>query len=715
MTDSRIRGLYRLPVAERIDALEKGGWLAPGDAENLRQGRFTLRPEIADRMIENVVGVFGLPLGIAPNFTVNGRDCIVPMVVEEPSIVAGVSRAALLARKNGGFTAACDESLLIGQVHVSDIGNIDDALARLAAAKDALIARCNAVHPRLVERGGGVTGIEFHRLRLERGDELVAVHILVDTCDAMGANLVNTICEAVAPAIVATCGGAVALRILSNLADRSVVTARASYRLADDVRDAIVLASDIAGADPHRAATHNKGIMNGIDAVAIATGNDWRAIEAGAHAWAARDGRYRPLATWSAGPGGELVGEISVPLKVGTVGGNLDANRGAALGLALSGAASARELAELMAAVGLAQNFAALNALATSGIQQGHMKLHARSVATSAGVPDELFDEVVAGLVDSGDIKVWKARQLVADRTGSAARGSADGVAAGKAILLGEHAVVYGKHALALPIADAVSVTLAKGRAEPVIAELEAAIALIKDALGVADSPYSVRIESRLPIAMGLGASAAFAVAIARAFNAKHELGLGDDRINEIAYDCERLAHGTPSGIDNTVATFGRPLLFRNDGALECRTIETVDAPPVVIACSHRPGRTKELVAGVRERRAQNTAQYDAIFAQIDALSLAGAEALAGGDYAELGRLMNINQGLLNAIGVSTPELEGMVAIARAAGASGAKLTGAGGGGSVVALCPGAVDDVTAALEAAGFRTTGVTSTGGIA
>jgi hydroxymethylglutaryl-CoA reductase len=448
--------------------------------------------------------------------------------------------------------------------------------------------------------------------------------------------------------------------------------------------------------------------MNGIDAVAIATGNDWRAIEAGAHAYAAEGGNYTPLATWSVGDGGELVGEIRIPLKVGIVGGNLDANQGAALSLAICGVTKASELAEVMAAVGLAQNFAALHALATSGIQRGHMKLHARSVATSAGVPEELFDDVVAALIESGDIKNWKAQELVQQIRGAAAEQSPDGTAAGKVILLGEHAVVYGKHALAVPIPDAVMVTLREEPTESLMPELDAAITLIREKLGVADSPYSVHIESRLPIAMGLGASAAYAVAITRAFNAKHGVGLDDEAINGIAYECEKLAHGTPSGIDNTISTYGETMLFNNDGSLVVQRLDIGTAPPLVVACSNQQGRTLELVAGVRKRREQNPDAYDAIFEQIDQLSQAGARALVAGDHDELGRLMNICHGLLNAIGVSTPELEDMIAIARAAGAVGAKLTGAGGGGSIVALCPGTVDDVTNALQSAGFRTLGL-------
>ena len=337
------------------------------------------------------------------------------------------------------------------------------------------------------------------------------------------------------------------------------------------------------------------------------------------------------------------------------------------------------------------------------------MKLHARSVASSADVPEELFDDVVNELIESRDIKVWKAREIVKRRQASSIGDAPDGVAAGKVILLGEHAVVYGKHALAIPVPNAVAafVRQTSSATEPAIPELEAAIALIREKLGVADD-YAVEVRSRLPLAMGLGASAAFAVAISRAFNAKLGLGLDDDAINEVAFECEKLAHGTPSGIDNAVATYATPMLFHSDDELELKPIRTSEVPPIVIACSSERGLTKELVAGVRSRREQSKEHYEAIFAQMDNLSLAGAAALEQQNYEELGRLMNICHGLLAAIEVSTPELDAMVSIARSAGAVGAKLTGAGGGGSMIALCPGCVDEVAAALRASGFRTMGL-------
>ncbi len=733
VTDSRIKGLYRLSVGERIDELERRGWLTRADAQMLRDGRHVLTAQAADKIIENVIGIFALPLAVVPNFIVNGRDYLVPLVVEEPSIVAALSDAARLARETGGFESRCDESLLAGQVHLSDVRDIDAAESVLQASRDELIRRANAVHPRLAARGGGVRDIEIDRLRIDEHRQGLRVHLLVDTCDAMGANLVNTICEAVAPWIAELCGGRTAMRILSNLTDRSIVEARVRYRLRDlatdeldgeAARDAIVLASEIALADPYRAATHNKGIMNGVDALAIATGNDWRAIEAGAHAFAAENGRYGPLTRWSIDADGDLLGLLRMPIKLGIVGGTLDANPAAAKGLSLSGAESASELATLMGAVGLAQNFAAIRALSTTGIQRGHMRLHARSVASAAGTPEPLFEHVVDRLIASGEVKDWKAKQILADIV-AAQDGDDTPVAhaAGKVILLGEHAAVYGKHALAMPIVDAVSATVSRRDAGitisvPVWGEfrrldldgdkpegIDAAIALILEQLGVDERAFALRIHPRLPRAMGLGSSSAIAVAIVRAFDLALELGLDDARVNEIAFLCEQSAHGTPSGIDNTISTYARPLLFRNTGSIQTRFLTLPDFVPIVIASSGHAGLTMPQVAAVRARRERCTRSYDAVFAEMDAISLAGADALERGDYAELGALMNVCHGLLNAIEVSTPELERMVTIARANGAVGAKLTGAGGGGSIVSLCPGRVVEVRDALESAGYQT----------
>jgi hydroxymethylglutaryl-CoA reductase len=731
MRDSRISGLYKLSVIDRIVELEKLGWLSAGDARNLRAGHQVISAVAADKMIENVVGVFGLPLAIAPNFIVNKHDYIVPLVVEEPSIVAALSSAAALARDTGGFSATLEESLLAGQIHVVGVKDASVAIDLLDDASDELIRIADAVHPGMKERGGGVRDIEFRDLQLQDGSTVIAVHVLVDTCDAMGANMVNTLCESLAPRIAEICGGDIALRILSNLVDRSVCSATVRYAVdslasdtmeGPDVRDGIVLADEIARVDPYRAATHNKGIMNGVDALAMATGNDWRAIEAGAHAYAARSGSYRALTRWSVDAGGDLVGEINIPLKPGIVGGTLSSNPAAALGLAIAGVTTAAGLAELMAAVGLAQNFSALRALATSGIQKGHMRLHARSVATSAGAPDDRLDELVDKLVESGEIKVRKAKEILAGLANTeAAVNVKTSTAAGKIILLGEHAVVYGRHALAVPIPDAVragavttdgSTTLTvqdwnfRSVVEPGSNEdVDAMVNLILERLGVTDFRFSIDVASSLPPGMGLGSSAAVAVAITRAVAKCMDIEIEDVDVNDIAFDCEKLAHGTPSGIDNTLSCFGTPMLFRNSGALEMEELTLDEMLPLVIGFSHAAGRTHEQVAGVKARFDQDESRYNAIFDQIDDISIAGAKALKAKQYQQLGSLMNLCHGLLNAIQVSTPDLENMVSIARQNGAMGAKLTGAGGGGSIVALCPETEDVVRSALHRAGYKT----------
>jgi len=700
---------------------------------NLRAGRQVISVVAADKMIENVVGVFGLPLAIAPNFVVNKRDYIVPLVVEEPSIVAALSSAAALARDTGGFSATLGESLLAGQIHVAGVRDASAAIGLLDAASDELIRIADAHHPGMKARGGGVRDIEFRELELQDGATVIAVHVLVDTCDAMGANTVNTLSELLAPRIAEICGGDIALRILSNLVDRSVCSATVRYAVdslasdtmeGPDVRDRIVLADEIAAVDSHRAATHNKGIMNGIDALAIATGNDWRAIEAGAHAYAARSGRYSALTRWSVGPGGDLLGEIEIPLKPGIVGGTVSTNPAAALGLAIAGVQSAAALAELMAAVGLAQNFSALRALATSGIQKGHMRLHARSVATSAGTPDDRLDEVVDKLVESGEIKTRKAKEILAGFAASEAVVDVDvktSIAAGKIILLGEHAVVYGRHALAVPIPDAVRAAAVRSDGpttltvrdwnyysviEPGSNEgVNAVVNLILERLGVADSRFSIDVASSLPPGMGLGSSAAVAVAISRAVAKCVGLEIEDADVNEIAFAAEKLNHGTPSGIDNTLSCYGKPMLFRNSASLEGEVLLLDEMPPLVIGFSHVAGSTYEQVAGVKGRFDQDESRYNAIFDQIDGISKAGAKALKAKQYQKLGSLMNLCHGLLNAIQVSTPDLENMVSIARQNGAMGAKLTGAGGGGSIVALCPGTEDVVRSALHQAGYKT----------
>ena len=409
-------------------------------------------------MIENVVGVMGLPLGLGLNFNVNQKNYIVPLVVEEPSIVAALSSAAKIFSESGGIQSSLDESLLIGQIQVVNPPDAQEARNQILFHKNDLIDKLNELHPKMVKRGGGVQDIEVRTFeRTERNPLMLIVHILVDTCDAMGANIINSMCEEIAADIEALTEGRVFLRILSNLTDRSVVKASVvipTEKLegkgypGEEVRDGIILASQFAEIDPYRAATHNKGIMNGIDPLAVATGNDWRAIEASAHAYAARSGTYSSLSRWYANDNGDLVGTIEIPIKVGITGGSLQANDTAMISYRLLKVGSARELAELMAAVGLAQNFSAIKALSTEGIQKGHMSLHARSVAVTAGAPKELFETVVSHLIDQGEITVSAAKEIMAELTGKnlkneiKKKGSTTAMANGKVILLGEHAVV---------------------------------------------------------------------------------------------------------------------------------------------------------------------------------------------------------------------------------------------------------------------------------
>jgi len=741
LTDSGLSGFYRLSIAARIDVLARLGVLSADEVCALQGGSQLLTPATADRMVENVIGTFSLPFSVAPNFLINGRERLVPMVVEEPSIVAGVSSAAKTARAGGGFRVNMKESLLAGQIQLLEITDPDAVIRTLVANKESLLAKANALQPRLLARGGGARDIEFFKYLLADGQWTVVLHLLVDTCDAMGANLVNTLCESLTPEIESLSGGRTVLRILSNLADRSLARATVMMPLAslatqkysgEEVRDRIIAATQLAEVDPYRAATHNKGIMNGVDAVAIATGNDWRAIEAAAHAYAAKKGRYRSLSSWRIAPDGSLLGALQMPLKVGIVGGSLNANPGVALGLRIAAVDTALELAGMMVAVGLAQNFAALRALATDGIQKGHMSLHARSVAASAGVSGPDFDAVVKTMLETGEVKTWKAKELAAER-GSAPDNSGHdvvdrwanggvGVASGKVILLGEHAAVYDKHVLALPLPDAVtarSIEQDKGssmtlRVAGEVTEVDlsqasesgiaASLSLIMRRLKISGRSVGIDLRSNIPVAMGLGSSAAFAVAIIRSLDDLFVLGMDDRSVDQLAFDCEKLAHGSPSGIDNNLATYGQPVLFSKSRATRTKPVVLTEAVPIVVAASGVRGSTLEQVAGVRARHARHPVAYDMIFNEMDEMSIAGAAALHDRDYATLGALMNVCHGLLNAIEVSTPELEKMIQIARQQGAVGAKLTGAGGGGSMVALCPGCEEDVAAALQDRGYQ-----------
>ena len=588
----------------------------------------------------------------------------------------------------------------------------------------------------MVARGGGARDVEVRLLPAQRGDMLV-VHLLVDTRDAMGANLVNTMCEGVASLIEKITSGKVFLRILSNLSDRSMVQARCVLSVAaleskkhtgEQVRDGIILANDFAVIDPYRATTHNKGIMNGIDAVALATGNDWRAIEASAHAYAGRGASYTALTKWYQDAAGNLVGQLDIPLKVGTVGGNLKTNPAVALAHRVLQIESARELAEVMGAVGLAQNFSAIRALATDGIQQGHMSLHARSVVMSAGTPPELFDAVMQQLVESGEVKVWKAQEILASLQKTPCRmvkqaseaESCQAVGHGKVVLLGEHAVIYGGHALAVPIslkirarvedtpnegvhlavpAWGVDGQLRKNDAQN---SLHRSLEAILERLGLQQRNIAIKVFPEVPRAMGLGGSAALAVAVIRALSLHFGLNLGDEDINGLAFESEKVAHGTPSGVDNALATFGRPLLFKKGSPY--RPVHLAKPLQLVLGLSGIESLTAKMVAQVERAWNKNQGLYDSIFEDINCLTLQALTALEADDLELLGELMNINQGLLNALQVSSWELEELIQVARKCGALGAKLTGSGGGGSIVALCADNAERVADGIRKAGYR-----------
>ena len=379
-SSSRIPGFYRLPVDERRRLLRLHADLSEKDMRTLDGGG--IDTATADRVVENAVGVYALPLGIGLNFVINGRDVLVPMAVEEPSVIAAASNAARMVREGGGFVAEADDPVMTAQIEIVGVDDPDAARKRVEAASAELLALAHATLPSLTDRGGGARELEVRTL-----PGRVIVHVHIDCRDAMGANMVNTVAEALGEKVARLARGRSGLRILTNLCDRRRVRVQArvpAAALATEtfdgaaVRDGIVAASRFAEDDPYRAATHNKGIMNGVDAVVIATGNDWRGVEAGAHAFAAADGRYRPLAVWRA-DGGDLVGQLEMPMAVGTVGGTLHAHAGARLAQKMLGVTDAKELAMIVGSAGLASNLAALRALATDGIQRGHMALHRKS------------------------------------------------------------------------------------------------------------------------------------------------------------------------------------------------------------------------------------------------------------------------------------------------------------------------------------------------
>ena len=420
MTTSRISGFYNMTLEERRQKLADAAALTPPDLGAWTSGGISA--EAADHMIENVVGMHSLPLGIALNFMVNGKDVLVPMTLEEPSVVAGASFMAKLARAGGGYQATTTDPLMIGQMQVINVTNLNEAKLKIYEKKAELLAEADSIDPILKKFGGGARDLEVRIFNDSPIGGFLVVHLIYDVRDAMGANAVNTACERLAPKIEAITGGKVHLRILSNLADRRIARARCTIPVkelafdnfsGEQVRDGIIAAYAFAAVDPYRAATHNKGIMNGVDSVVIATGNDWRAIEAGAHAYAVKNGQYTSLSTWGKDTEGNLVGTLEMPMAVGIVGGATKVHPAAQAAVKLMGVKTANELAEIIVSVGLAQNMAALRALATEGIQRGHMSLHARQVAIAAGATGDLVEKVAAQMVVEKVVRIDRAEEIL--------------------------------------------------------------------------------------------------------------------------------------------------------------------------------------------------------------------------------------------------------------------------------------------------------------
>lgn len=417
---SQISGFYKLSESDRLNLLAQASGLDKTELSAWVDGG--LNHENADHMIENVVGLHSLPVGIGLNFLINGKDILIPMVVEEPSIVAGASFMAKLIRHGGGFTAISSPPEMIGQIQVINLKDLESAKKSVLKNKDYLLEIADQVDPVLKKLGGGARGLEVRVFNDTPIGGFLVIHLIYDVRDAMGANAINTACEKLSPYIEQITGGTVRLKILSNLADRRITKVNCRIPLetlafdefsGTQVRDGIIAAYSFAEVDPYRAATHNKGIMNGVDAVVIATGNDWRAIEAGAHAYAVKDGKYTSLSRWSVAENGDLLGELEMPMAVGIVGGATKVHPSARAALKLMGVKNAQELAQAIVCVGLAQNLAAIRALATEGIQKGHMGLHARQVAIAAGAAGELVEMVAAKMIADKVIRVDHAENIL--------------------------------------------------------------------------------------------------------------------------------------------------------------------------------------------------------------------------------------------------------------------------------------------------------------
>ena len=423
MASSSIEGFYKKSLDERLGAIKEFAGLSSEEIALLKKCG-ALDFETANRMIENVYSTHALPLGVATNFKINGRDFLIPFAIEEPSVVAAASNAAKLCRDSGGFAADADKSIMFGQIQLVGITDFDSAAKKIGSAKKELIAFAKTKDSMLIKLGGGPTDLYAKAIETPRGKMLV-VYLEVNVLDAMGANAVNTMCEALAPKLEELSGGKARLRIISNLATKRLARSKTVWTKkaleestggkinGAEIVEGVLDAWAFACGDPYRGATHNKGIMNGIDAVAIACGQDWRALEAGAHAYASITGKYLPLTKYSKDKNGDLVGEIELPIAVGIVGGATKTHPLAQIALKILGIKNAGELACVLASVGLAQNFAALRALSTEGIQRGHMTLHAKNVAVMAGAEGVLIDEVAAQMVSEKNVSTARAEEIV--------------------------------------------------------------------------------------------------------------------------------------------------------------------------------------------------------------------------------------------------------------------------------------------------------------
>lgn len=416
---SNLSGFYKLPREKRLRIVKQFAGLTDEDLDVLKHPS-VLKPEIVEKMIENVIGVMPVPLGIAVNFLINGRDYLIPMAIEEPSVVAAASHAAKLARSSGGFQTTSTEPIMIGQIQIVDVKDPHAARMNLLASKENIIAKANEQDPLLVSLGGGARDVSVKVIHTSQGAMVIA-ELHVDCRDAMGANTVNTMAEAVAPLMEKITHGRSLLKIISNLAvhrlSRAKVVINKKALGGEEIVDDIVAAYAFAASDPYRCATHNKGVMNGVSAVVLATGNDTRAVESGAHAYAARTGQYLPLTVWEKNHEGNLTGSIEIPTAVGLVGGATMSNPVAKVAVKILGVKTARELGEILAAVGLAQNFAALRAMAKEGIQRGHMTLHARNIAISAGAKGKLIDIVAEKMIQEHKIRIDHAKEILSQLT----------------------------------------------------------------------------------------------------------------------------------------------------------------------------------------------------------------------------------------------------------------------------------------------------------